>query len=53
MVENTVDEETEAGGVDGIRLRARRGALKDHELVIAPKYCGKWIVDENKWRRVN
>ena len=51
MVENTLDEETEAGGVDGRRMRARRGALGDHELVIAPKYCGKWFVDDNKWRR--
>ena len=52
MVENTLDEETEAGGVDGRRLRARKGALGDHELVAAPTYCGKWLVDENKWRRV-
>ena len=52
MVENTLDEETEAGGVCGRRLRARRGDLVDHELVIAPTYCGKWLVDENKWRRV-
>ena len=40
------------GGVDVILLRARRGGLKDHELVIAPKYFGKCLVDENKWRRV-
>ena len=26
--------------------------LGDHELVIAPKYCEKWLVDENKWPRV-
>ena len=52
MVENTLDEETEAGGVHRRRLRARRGNLGDHELVTAPKYCGKRLVDENKWRRV-
>ena len=38
MVENTFDEDTEAGGVDGIRPRLRRGGLGDHELVTAPKY---------------
>ena len=38
MVENTLYEEKEAGGVDGRRLRARRGTLGDHELVTAPKY---------------
>ena len=27
MVDNTLDEETESGGVDGIRMRARRGNL--------------------------
>ena len=47
MVENKIDEYTEAGGVDVIRLISRRGALGDHELVTAPKYCGKWLVDEN------
>ena len=52
MVENTFDEDTEAGGVDIRRLIARRGTLGEHELVTAPKYCGKWLVDENKWRRV-
>ena len=52
MVDNTLDEETEAGGVDGIQPKSRRGALGDHELVTAPKCCGKWLVDENKWRRV-
>ena len=40
------------GGGDGIRLRARRGTLVDHDIVTAPKYCGKWLVDENKLRRV-
>ena len=30
MVENTLDEETEAGGVDGRRLVARKGILGDH-----------------------
>ena len=53
MVDNTLDEETKAGGADGRRLRARRGDLVDHELVTSPKYCGKWLVDENKWWRVN
>ena len=48
----TLDEEAEAGGGgDGRRLRPRRGVLGDHELVIAPKYCGRWLVDENKWWR--
>ena len=40
------------GGVDGRRLRASRVTLGDHEIVTAPEYCGKWLVDENKWRRV-
>ena len=52
MVENTLDEDTDAGGVDGIWMRSRRGSLGDHELVTAPKYCGKLLVDENKWQRV-
>ena len=52
MAENTLDEETQAGGVDGRRLRARREALGYHEIVTAPKYCGKWLIDENKWWRV-
>ena len=52
MVENTLDEETEAGWVDVRRLRARRGDLRVHELVTAPKDCGKWLVDYNKLRRV-
>ena len=52
MVENTLDEEIEAGGVDGRNLRSRRETLGDHELVTDPKYFGKWFVDENKWRRV-
>ena len=52
MVDNTLDEETEAGGVDVRRPRERRGALGDHEFVTAPKYCGQWIADEHKWWRV-
>ena len=48
MIENKIYEETKAGGVDGGRLRAQRGTLAYHELVTAPKYCGRWIVDENK-----
>ena len=52
MVENILDEETDTKGVDGRRLRARRGTLGDHTLMTAPKYCGKWLVDENKRRRV-
>ena len=52
MVENTIDEQTEAEGVDGIRMRERRGTLGYHELFTAPKYCRKWFVDENKWWRV-
>ena len=53
MAEKKIDEETEAGGVDSRRMRSRMGTLGDHELVTAPKYCGKWLVDENTWRRVN
>ena len=34
-------------GVDRILMRARRGTLGYHELVTAPKYCVKWIVDNN------
>ena len=49
MVENTLDEETETGWVDVRRLRARRGALRVHELVTAPKDCVKWLVDYNKF----
>ena len=52
MVENTLDEETVAVGVYGRRLITRRGTLGDHKIVTAPKYCGKWFVDENKWWRV-
>ena len=52
MVEETLYEETEAGGVYGRRLRSRRRTLGDNELVTAPKYCGKWLVDDNKSRRV-
>ena len=26
--------------------------MGDHELVTARKYCGKWLVDENKWMGV-
>ena len=52
MVDITLDEETEAGGVYGRRMRASRGVLGDHELVTAPTYYVKWLVDENEWRRV-
>ena len=48
MVDNKLDEDTEAGGVGGIWTIERMGALVYHELVIAPKYCGKLLVDENK-----
>ena len=44
VVENALDEEEEAS-------RVEEGALGDHELVAAPKYCGKWLADDNKWRR--
>ena len=37
------------GGVYGRWMRARRGTLGDHDIVTASKYCGKWLVDENKW----
>ena len=40
MVDNTLDEDTEDVGVDGRWMRAKRGALGDHDLVKAPKYCG-------------
>ena len=43
-VENTFDEETEAGGVNGGRLRARMRTLGDHELVTDPKYCGNGLL---------
>ena len=33
MVYNTLDDETLAGGFDGIHLRSSRGDLGDHELV--------------------
>ena len=52
MVENTLDGETEAREVNGRWLRVRRGTLEDHELLTAPKYCGKFLVDKNKWQRV-
>ena len=47
-----IDEYTEARGVGGRWMRARRGDLGYHELMTAPKYCGKWLVHENKWWRV-
>ena len=53
IVDNTLDEETETGDINGIRLKERMGTLGDHELVIAPKYCGKWLVDKKKWWRVS
>ena len=37
MIENKLDEDTEARRVDGRHLRARRGTLGDHEIVTAPK----------------
>ena len=52
MVYNTLDEYTEAGGVDVRRSRARKGSLGYHENLIYPKDFVKWLVDENKWRRV-
>ena len=48
MINSTLDKEGEAIRVKGIRLRARRGGLGDHELVMDPKYCGKWLAEENK-----
>ena len=36
MLYNTLDEEIEAGRVDGIQMIARRGGLVYHELVTAP-----------------
>ena len=52
MVDNTLDEDTESGRVDGIQTKARRETLGDHDFLTDPKNCGKWLVDENKWRRV-
>ena len=52
MVDNTLDEDTEASGVDGRRMMSSGGTLGDLKLVTAQTYCGKWLVDENKWRRV-
>ena len=45
MVENTLDEDTEAGGGWWKIYEIKEGALGDYEFVIAPKYCGKWLVD--------
>ena len=44
MVDNILYEETEARGVYGIWMRARRGALGYRELVTAPKYCGNGLL---------
>ena len=44
MVENTLDEETESGGVDGRRLREIRWVLGDHEIMTDPKYCGNGLL---------
>ena len=52
MAENALDEEEEDSGVEGTRLRARRGTSGDHELVTAPKHGRKWLTEENKWWRV-
>ena len=52
MVDNTLDEYTEDVGVNGRRMIERRRTLGYHKLAKAPKYDGKWLVDENKWRRV-
>ena len=52
MVENTLDENKDTGRVYGRLLRSKRGDLGDHELVTAPKYCEKWIVDRHRWWRV-
>ena len=51
MVDKKIGEDTDDGGVDGIKLIGRRGTLGDHAILTASKYCGKWLVDENKWRR--
>ena len=48
MVDNTLDKDSESGEVDGIRLRASRGTLRDHNIVIDPIYCVEYLVDENK-----
>ena len=52
MVEKCFYEETEAGGGLWKTAESRRGAFGDYELMTAPQYFGKWLVDENKWRRV-
>ena len=48
IFENTLFEEIDSGEVDGRQTRARRGALGDHDIVTAPKYCGNCFVDEKK-----
>ena len=40
------------GGVDGKHIKIRTGTLGYHELVIDPKYCVKWLVDDNRWQIV-
>ena len=52
MVENTLYEQERDSKDYGIRIREKRGSSGDHELMTAPKYCVKWLVEENKWRRV-
>ena len=52
MIDNTLDEYTEAGRFDVRQPKARIGTLGEHEIVKDPKYFGKWLVDENKWQRV-
>ena len=49
--EHTLWRDRSWGGF-GRRLRSRKGALGDHELVTAPKYCVKLLVDDNKWEEV-
>ena len=44
MGENTSDEKKEAVGVDGIRMRARRGTLGEYEIMISAKYCGNGLL---------
>ena len=46
MVEKTLDGYIESGGFGGRRMISSRGTLGGHELMKAPKYCGKWLVDK-------
>ena len=52
MAENTLDGKEKASGVEVICLRKIRGTSGEHKHVMAPKYCGTWLAEENKCGRV-